>query len=70
MAKYDVGIARHGKKCSCGGDPVVWTDTGTPDFFIECSECGEDGPWANSVFSAIQAWNNGERVADDDDVRQ
>ena len=67
MANYDVGIARHGIKCECGGMPVVWTDTGTTDFWIECDACELCGPGEDSVYNAIASWNRGDRAEYGDD---
>lgn len=64
MAKYDIGVATHATICKCGGSPVLWTETGTNDFFVECDSCGEYGPWDNA-FQAIQRWNGGQREKDD-----
>lgn len=66
MAKYDIGTPRHAKACKCGGPVTLWTDTGTPDFFVECDRCGVDGP-IDTAYSAIARWNSGER---DDDGEQ
>lgn len=64
MAKYDIGIARHASVCDCLGEPVLWTDTGTTDFFIECDVCGINGPTKQSAFEAIKAWDEGQRDED------